>query len=182
MEIDEDLILEPRTINCDIIPHTAITAFAFYLEQRMTVRSYALYNQDLRAHNCRVLIPYDPYIKEEMKRTLPKNLYSDESRVTFSLQDLSNVTAERACQAYANEWAPDSIKKMRLVLTAGFDSSSGHTNSQQKFKDTKHECTDAQRPLLVTNVLIVQLNTTDGNIIFIKNFYLPKFQMIFFYL
>lgn len=153
----------PETINCDVTPHTKESALNLFVDLDLTKNKYIHLYQDFKSKGC-CIIPSHGMLKKAMDESLPDGIEATETRSWIALQDLLNKTATRLLNSVAQKWGIDSLKKVKFVATSGFDSSSGHTNPQQKFKEKKNESNEAQQSLLVTSVLIICLNTEDGNI------------------
>ena len=70
-------------------------------------------------------------------------------------------TSERLCESVAFSWDPHHLLSLKLRVTIGFDSSSGHTNPQQKWQneeDNNDMINKTQhQSLLVTSANIIQL-------------------------
>lgn len=97
-----------------------------------------------------------------MEKCVPKNLVVTENKAFSSLQDLLDLKARRTCEAHAGYWGEESLKNLRLTVTTGFDGSGGHTNPQQRCKNYDSAMNDAERALIFTGVVLIQLESSDG--------------------
>ena len=62
----------------------------------------------------------------------PLKINKSEVQVVVPLQDLLNKTVERLSNAVAREWNKEVLLNLEILVTTGFDSSSGHINPHQK--------------------------------------------------
>ncbi|OXU22516.1 hypothetical protein TSAR_014078 [Trichomalopsis sarcophagae] len=58
--------------------------------------------------------------------SLSDHISSTEVEVMISLQQMLNKTSERLCESVALEWNENVLDNLNLLITLGFDSSSGH--------------------------------------------------------
>lgn len=146
-------------ININVLIHSKESAFAFYLENGYSVKTYTALREDCIQRNVPIYPPYKSF-NDLMSECQPKITNASEVQILTSTQCMLNKTAERLCNAVADNWAPRSLRKLQLIVTVGFDSSSGYKNSHQNCKNVENECLDAQQSLFVTNMLIVKLGCT----------------------
>ncbi|KAJ8665508.1 hypothetical protein QAD02_007170 [Eretmocerus hayati] len=141
--------------------HTKESALAFFLEHGYTKRRYSsLVKDNIRRHEnrrSRNIYPSYRILKEAKADCLPLAIQNNESQVRTPLQQLANKTGERLCESVATQWSHTALKLLKLIFCGGFDSSSGHTNSQQKCQDPANECNDAHQTLFVTSITPLQL-------------------------
>ncbi|KAJ8678395.1 hypothetical protein QAD02_014182 [Eretmocerus hayati] len=141
--------------------HTEESALAFYLERRFSKHHYSAMVKD---HNQRSdmkrgqnIYPSYKVVSRAKKKCLPAGIQVSEREVFTPLQDLANKTAERLCESVARGWSRKALKKVKLVCSGGFDSSSGHSNSHQKCANPENEINDATQSLFVTSMSPLQL-------------------------
>ena len=58
-----------------------------------------------------------------------KYLIITETEVTVSLHSMLNKTAERLCEGIAFNWEKSVLRSLELIVTVGFDNSSGTSES-----------------------------------------------------
>lgn len=118
--------------------HTNESTLAFYLENNYYERTYRALVEDSVSRNSRVYPAYE-FVEEDMIKCLPENIKNSEIEVCVPLQSLLNKTTERLCESVAQGWEEHCLHNLELTVTLGFDSSSGHTNAQQKCLDLTNE-------------------------------------------
>ena len=84
-----------------------------------------------------------------MNQYKPEKYNASEIEVSVPMQKMINKTAERLCEAIALDWNERDLLNLELIATLGFDSSSGHTNAQQKCENSKNETFDALQYFLL---------------------------------
>lgn len=73
-------------------------------------------------------------------------------------------TVESLYPEVSQEWGDDAVQDLVLHESCGSDSSSGHTNTQQKCDDPENEGDEPMQSLLVTSVNIIALaSKADGS-------------------
>ena len=92
-----------------------------------------------------------------MVECLPTRVYATEVEVRVPLQIMLNKTVERLCETVATDWRPEALNDVTLLLTSGFDSSSGHMNSHQRCENPENDSLLAQQTLFVTSILLIKL-------------------------
>lgn len=142
--------------------HTKESALAFYLEYNYNRDSYRGLRKDTEKRNS-CIYPSEYIINKAMEECQPSNYRMTEIEVSVSLQDMLNKTAERLCEAVALEWDIRDLQKLKLVVTLGFDSSSGHTNPHQTYANSENEDSSAQQSLFVTSMIVIALQCSTSN-------------------
>lgn len=155
-------------INCNsddlengISAHSPDSGLAFYLENDYSKRSWRSLCMDTRSRGIKIYPTYK-VISQAMAKCRPENCTASELEVTVPLQSLLNKTSERLCFAIAEDWDQEDLLQLKLIATVGFDSSSGHTNAQQKCQDSDNNCSNPTQSLFVSSVLICMLHS-DSN-------------------
>jgi len=151
----------------DELKHTKESALAFYLEYDYSKRRYEGLVVDCRTRNCSIYPAYH-HVREAMVECQPNNYEISESEVFVPLQDMLNKTAERLCDAVALQWEEENVRNLELIVTLGFDSSSGHTNPHQQCKNAENEDPNAQQSLFVSSMIIIQLKTVSNKYFWIN--------------
>lgn len=87
----------------------------------------------------------------------PTPVYATEVEVKVPVQLMLNKTVERLCEAVAIDWSQEALNDVTFLLTSGFDSSSGHTNSHQRCENPENDSPNAQQSLFVTSILLINV-------------------------
>ena len=155
MEIpDESSEYEQHELENNI--HSEESALACYLENDFSVRTYRALVSDSFSRNSRIY-PADEFVKIGMDKCLPENIQSTEVEVVVSLQKMLNKSVERLCESVALDWDENCLKQLQLIATLGFDSSSGHTNAQQKCSNKYNEDLNPLQSLFVSSIILISI-------------------------
>lgn len=147
--------------------HTKESALSFYLEYNFSVRMYKALVSDCRARGSSLYRSYNSIdqIRKECL-VLPYDLQI-ETEVRVTLPDILNKTSERLFYSVGTMWPEENLQNLSLIVTTGFDSSSGHGNAHQQFADENNKCSDPQQSLFVTNMAVLQLKSDlNGKIVY----------------
>lgn len=102
-------------------------------------------------------------IKKSKRECSVKTEFLTDSEIYAPLQVMLDKTAERLCDAVANDWSENCLRNLELTMNLGFDSSSGHLDPHQKFEESKTLTEDivsnAQQSLFVTSINTIQLES-----------------------
>lgn len=146
----------------NMVKHTVESAFAFFLEHDFTEESYSALSKDCKSRKCPIYPSYYKISKvmAECRPKLEDYAKADLGMEIFvPLQIMLNKTAERLCNAVTLDWNTDDLKDLKLMVTLGFDSSSGYKNVHQKCKNPDNESVDAQQHLFVTSFIIIKISS-----------------------
>lgn len=154
--IGDELKEIPAEKNKMYIKHTRESALAFFLENEYSKQTWTALSQDSRERGCPIYPSYDT-LQLEMAECKPLGYCTSEIEVKVSLQNILNKTIERLCNAVCSEWDPLSLRNLELLVTLGFDSSSGHINPHQKYEQLQNGNKNPQQSLFVTSVVIIKL-------------------------
>lgn len=154
MEVDEE-----KTEVREIKRMSVLEAAAFFLEEDMSKHTYSALSKKARKQNAPIF-PCYPRVRKMLKKSFTREqrekLKSTDSEVDCPMQTMLNVTAARLCESRGTNWKH--LNSLKLTVSIGFDSSGGHTNAQQKYKDKKKKINkNAEESLLVTNMTTLQL-------------------------
>lgn len=168
MEIDEEKI-EVREIK----KMSRLEAAAIFLKEDMSKKTYSSVSKKCRKFNAPIF-PCYPLMSKILKKSFPKDqqekLKCSDNEVDCPMQTMLNVTAARLCESRATKWKH--LDKLSLTVSIGFDSSGGHANAQQKYKDKSAKINkNAEESLLVTNMTTLQLKCSVENCKGMCNFY-----------
>ena len=143
--------------------HTNVSALAFLLENGYCKQQYEAIIQDTKALNYDIY-PCYKLVQNEKLKCYPKNYEKkNEYEICVKLQDLLNKSGERLYEAVALNWPDYILRNLELRASIGFDSSSGHTNPQQRYEDEEYQNKSAQQSLFVTCMGIIQLRDSRNN-------------------
>ena len=131
----------------DITSHTKESALAFYLD------------------NLHSKVVYCGLAKDSKWKGFP--IYQTEKEVAVSLQNMLDKTSERLFESVALSWDLRHLLNLKLRVTFGFDSSSGH-NAQQEWQSANNNNNDENnkkphQSLFVTSINIIQLHNSHVN-------------------
>ncbi|CAH0552999.1 unnamed protein product [Brassicogethes aeneus] len=143
-----------------ILRHSKESALAFFLENDFSVASYKALVSDTISRNCPIYPCYD-IVHQAMDECMPKNIKVSEIEVMVPLQEILNKSTERLCESVALNWSEEALYKLKLIITLGFDSSSGHVNPHQKCKNSENESSNPQQSLFVSSLILIQLRNVD---------------------
>ena len=156
-----DGIVENPEKQLSVFSHES--AFALYLDYNFNKENYIALVNDTQLRNCPIY-PFYYFITQEMNKYKPeKYIIITETEVTVSLQSMLNNTAEHLCEGIAFNWEKSVLRSLELVVTVGFDSSSGHTNPHQKYDSTENQNANAQQSLFVTSMVIILVRSKKSN-------------------
>lgn len=146
----------------EVIKHTNESALAFYLEFDFSKRSYEALAQDSKARNS-YIYPCYKEVQKAMFDCKPFNYHSSETEGLIPLADLLNKTSERLCESIACDWDKRDLLNLELLVSLGFDSSSGHVNPNQKCQNSTNENPNAVQSLFISSMIIIQLKNCRRN-------------------
>lgn len=142
----------------ELIIHSDESALAFFIDLDLNKQNYDELVNDTKLRNSSIYPSYFTVCKamNKCKLALMYDVKS-ETEVAVSLQSMLNMTSERLCGAVAMNWESSILRRLELMVTVGFDSSSGHTNPHQKYQSSFDENKNAQHSLFVSSMVIIQL-------------------------
>ena len=92
-----------------------------------------------------------------------------EKEVQVSLQNILNKTSERLYDSIVHDWNENNQYDLKMEVSIGFDSSSGHLNPHQKSENQDDDFTSAQQSLFTSCFNIIKLvSDLDDNCIWIN--------------
>lgn len=141
--------------------HSNDSALAFYLENNLSKRTYSALVKDSSDRGSSIYPSYRK-ISEEMVECRPQDYQSSEKECFVPLQNILNKTSERLCEAVIKD-SDRSLQNLELMVTVGFDSSSGHTNSQQNYQEIYSENLNSQQSLFISHMIVVHLRDLEKN-------------------
>lgn len=151
--------VEPQTYT---IPHTASSALSFYIENDYTVAEYKNLVKDTKSRIIGQPNIYPSYnlIDEEKRNCLKGLIVEEETEVTYraSLQSILNMSTERLVESIDNQEVPQDIK---LFVSYGFDSSSGHKNTHQRFEESEHVSYASHQHLFASVLVLLAIKHED---------------------
>lgn len=142
--------------------HSSESALAFYLENDYNQRSYSNLVNDSRERNCSIYPSYKK-VTEAMVQCQPQNYIFSELECLIPLQSLLNKTSERLCEAVSLERPKSTLKNLELMVTIGFDSSSGHNNPHQSYMESDDENLSPYQSLFISHLIVIQLKDSKSN-------------------
>ncbi|KAL7290635.1 hypothetical protein TKK_0015397 [Trichogramma kaykai] len=122
-----------------------------------SVSQYKALVSDCVQRNAR-LYPNYTKIDAAKKNCLVQIQHSSDKEVFVSLQNILNKTTERLCDSVTQEWDERSLFNLELVVSIGFDSSSGHVSPHQKSADDTEEKIGTQTSLFVTCFNLLEIS------------------------
>lgn len=141
----------------EIVPHTADSALAHYIEKDESKKSYILSRKDANKRNAPLFPPWH-HVSEAMDECQCEVDFSSEIEIRANFKDFVYKTAKRLCESQAAEWDQKYLLNLKFVATTGFDSAE-HTNPHQKYTNKTDESRKVQESLLVTNMLLIKLES-----------------------
>lgn len=148
---------EQNEINDPPERHTPSSALAFLITNDYTKKQYDAIVDDTKSLCCNIYPCYTTVMREKQNCHPRKYEIINDIEVCVSLQELLNITGERLCKAIIHDWPDETYRNLRMRVSIGFDSSSGHKNPQQKFENEEYENKNAQVSLFVTCIGVIQL-------------------------
>uniref|UniRef100_A0ABD2WAR7 Uncharacterized protein n=1 Tax=Trichogramma kaykai TaxID=54128 RepID=A0ABD2WAR7_9HYME len=141
----------------EIKKHNEDSALALFLDLDFSVSQYKALVSDCVQRNAR-LYPNYTKIDAAKKNCLVQIQHSSDKEVFVSLQNILNKTTERLCDSVTQEWDERSLFNLELVVSIGFDSSSGHVSPHQKSADDTEEKIGTQTSLFVTCFNLLEIS------------------------
>lgn len=146
-----------------MIAHTEDSALAFIMETKMSKGDYIFMAADIRERVGESIFPCYDKLKNSKIACQPEGIVNNEVEVCVPLQQIFDITAERLMEAL--QWNNVDVI---LMLTLGFDSSSGHVNPNQSFNDESNTKMETSQNLFVTCFTIIKAESTDGILVWIN--------------
>lgn len=97
-----------------------------------------------------------------MKECELSDMIVSEIEVKVSLQSMLGKSIERLSEVVSVDWSEEHLYNLELIVTLGFDSSSGYNNPHQRYEDDDNKYTEAQQSLLVSSMIICKLSSKLG--------------------
>ncbi|KAI8125494.1 hypothetical protein CVS40_4198 [Lucilia cuprina] len=138
-------------------------ALLFLIENNLTKQQYINIRELNKSHNCDIFPSY-PKIQEYKLQCKPEGLSVTDSLAEIPLQNLVNHTAKRIL-SYQEEvllLIPE-LNEVTLVLSYGFDGSTGQSSFKQMFNSDSPESLDSS--LFVTSVIPLKLISSNNAIV-----------------
>ncbi|XP_046808102.1 uncharacterized protein LOC124420131 [Lucilia cuprina] len=138
-------------------------ALLFLIENNLTKQQYINIRELNKSHNCDIFPSY-PKIQEYKLQCRPEGLSVTDSLAEIPLQNLVNHTAKRIL-SYQEEvllLIPE-LNEVTLVLSYGFDGSTGQSSFKQMFNSDSPESLDSS--LFVTSVIPLKLISSNNAIV-----------------
>lgn len=135
-------------------PHTNESALAFFLENDLTVQSYKNIFKDARSriNGSKTIYPSYHSIEKAKQDCLDGLTITKQTEkvVECTLQSMLNKSAERLIESVGNNWNEDSLSSLELFVSYGFDSSAGHKNPHQEFRNEENETRESHMSLFAS--------------------------------
>lgn len=149
------------------IPHSPLSALAFYIENDYTVVEYKNLVEDTKARTIGLPPIYPSYniIDQQKKKCLEGLKIEEQSEITYraSLQSLLNKSSERLLQSIDDDVniSEEKLQDCEFFISYGFDSSSGHKNTHQRFENDENITYESHQHLFAS--VLVLLAIKNGN-------------------
>ncbi|XP_075149012.1 uncharacterized protein LOC142222645, partial [Haematobia irritans] len=154
-----------NTSRKEVTPVSPDEALMFLLENGLTKQQYCNMRQLNIKHNSGIFPSYDKVYKRKLQ-CRPDEIKANESSVEVSLQNLVDHTAKRIF-AYQDEvLCTMDIEESTLILSYGFDGSTGHSLFKQKFVENISESFD--QSLFITSVIPIKIISSTGDNIWVN--------------
>lgn len=136
--------------------HTVDSALAFYIENNYNKQTWINLVNDTKAHGCPMYPSYTA-LKMRMSFIQPIMYTKSEMEVRVSLESMLQTTVERLSESVASDWDEEDLHYLELITTIGFDSSSGHSNPHQKFKNKANAQQNSHLNLFQSCLSVIKL-------------------------
>lgn len=152
------------------IPHTPLSGLAFYIENDFTVLEYKNLVEDSKARTIGLPPIYPSYniIDQQKKKCLEGLEIEEQSEITYraSLQSILNKSSERLLQNIDAELniPEEKLQDCEFFVSYGFDSSSGHKNTHQRFENDENISYASHQHLFASVLVLLAVKNGNENI------------------
>lgn len=151
--------------NSGMVPISVEKALTFLLENEFTKRQYLNIRQLNKCHNSNIFPSYkNLYLSKSKCR--PNDIKFTERFVEVSLQNLLDHTAGRILAYQEEVFCSIDADEVELILSYGFDGSTGHSLYRQKFVESTPQSLD--QSLFVTSVIPLKIVSSAGAVIWMN--------------
>ncbi|XP_053959181.1 uncharacterized protein LOC128869320 [Anastrepha ludens] len=167
--LKENIINVKRKSDCNQKPvqMTADEALAFLLENSFSKKQYNAIRAINQKHGCDIFPCYDNVFKAKSE-CRPVGIQATETSAQVSLQNMLNHTAKRIIIFQKEVFAQfESITDVKLIVTYGFDGSTGHSLYKQQFEEKVQDTLD--QSLFVTSIIPIKLLDSLGRVLWMNS-------------
>ena len=137
-------------------------ALLFFIENNLTKQQYINMRELNKSHNCDIYPSYQK-VQEYKLQCRPEGIIVTDSLAEIPLQNLVNHTAKRILSYQEVLLLMPELNEVTLVLSYGFDGSTGQSSFKQIFNTCAPESLDSS--LFVTSVIPLKLLSSNNTII-----------------
>ncbi|XP_044573606.1 uncharacterized protein LOC123257740 [Drosophila ananassae] len=144
------------------IPLTINEALEFFIDNSLSKQLYKEIRQISKLHNCDIYPNYKKVLEAKLQLR-PVGITATETFAKVALQDLLNHTASRIVLMQEELFANlETVSSLKLIVSYGFDGSSGHSMYKQRFECNEKDTSD--QSLFVTTIIPLKLIDDAGSI------------------